>query len=109
MFKTWAEVPDKPTAELVGMRWFLEIYSGKGWLTRAMRRRGWAVLPLVDIVIEGEVLAAASVLDVALMAKITAWITAGAVKLVSSAPRARRSHVPGGMTVVRRPSDLTNT
>ena len=39
-----------------------------------MRKRGWAILRPIDIVVAGEVEEAASVLDPALMAKVNAWL-----------------------------------
>ena len=109
-FKTWAEVPDKPTPEQIALPWFLEIYSGKGWLTRAMRKRGWAILPPIDIVVAGEVEEAASVVDPALMAKVNAWLGSGAVKLVhfgtpcTTFSRARRND--GGPPPIRSDDHL---
>ena len=81
-FTDWAQVPAAPTAEMLAKPWFLEVFSGKAWLTRAMRKRGWNVLPPIDIVIEGDVLAAADVCDPALCSKVEAWLSSGCVKFV---------------------------
>ena len=67
---------------MISRPWFLEVFSGKAWLTRALRKRGWGILPPIDIVIEGDVLAAADVLDPLLRAKVEAWLKSGCVKFV---------------------------
>ena len=81
-FTDWAQVPAAPTAEMLSRPWFLEVFSGKAWLTRAMRRRGWGILPPIDIVLEGDVAAVADVTDPQLRAKIETWLRSGCVKFV---------------------------
>ena len=81
VFKCWADVPDAPTADLLQFKWFVEVFAGKGWLTRAMRRRGWGILPPIDITVAGEVLVAADILDPVFHAKLTAWLSSGAARL----------------------------
>ena len=49
---------------------FLEVFSGKAGPTRAVRRRGWLVLPPIDIVVEGEDLATIHILDSIVMQKV---------------------------------------
>ena len=56
LYKSWAEVPDQPPVSLQPRSVFLEVFSGKAWLTRAMRKQGWLALPPIDIVVDGDVL-----------------------------------------------------
>ena len=81
-FKTWDEVPSVPTAAHKKQKWFVEVFAGKAWLTRAMRKAGWSTLPPVEINVEGDTLASADLLDPVLRAKINAWISSGCVQLV---------------------------
>ena len=81
LFKTWDEVPDHPTAAHKLQPWFLEVFAGKAWLTRAMRKAGWSTLPPVEINVEGDTLASADLLDPALRKKIDTWIASGCVRL----------------------------
>ena len=76
MFQTWDEVPDAPTAAHKRANWFLEVFAGKAWLTRAMRKAGWSTLPPVEIIVEGDTLASADLLDPKLRENIDAWIGA---------------------------------
>ena len=63
VFKTWDEVPDVPTAAYKKQKWFMEVFAGKAWLTRALREAGWSTLPPVEINVEGDTLASADLLD----------------------------------------------
>ena len=82
VFKTWDEVPDVPTAAHKKQKWFMEVFAGKAWLTRALRKAGWSTLPPVEINVEGDTLASADLLDPALRTKINNWISSGCLKLV---------------------------
>ena len=110
VFKCWADVPDAPTADLLQFKWFVEVFAGKGWLTRAMRRRGWGILPPIDITVAGEVLVAADILDPVFHAKLCTWLSSGAVRLshfgtpCTSFSIARRDD--GGPKPIRSPKHL---
>ena len=80
-FSTWDEVPDIPTAAHRLRPWFLEMFAGKAWLTRAMKKAGWSTLPPVEINVGGDTLASADLLDPALRRKIDTWIASGCVRL----------------------------
>ena len=105
LYKSWADVPAIPPQDLPRGSVFVEVFSGKAWLTRAMRRRGWSVLPPIDIVVDGDVLAPADILDPGLMAKVQAWISSGIVGMVhfgtpcTTFSRARRND--GGPPPIR--------
>ena len=47
-----------------------------------MRRRGWLVLPPIDIEVEGDVLSSTNILDEEVMTKIRNWISAGVIGLL---------------------------
>ena len=85
---------------------FLEVFSGKAGLTKAMRRRGWSVLPPIDIVVEGEVLAKTNILDPNVLQRVQNWLQSGVVALVhfgtpcTTFSRARK-HGDGGPPPIR--------
>ena len=112
LHKSWAEVPDQPLFSLRPRSVFLEVFSGKAWLTRAMRKRGWLVLPPIDIVIEGDVLTPANILDPVVMQKVRNWCSSGVLALVhfgtpcATFSRARK-HGDGGPPPTRSDKHLT--
>lgn len=77
---TWSQVPDKPPSWAYGLSFFCEIFSGVGGITDQVESQKMFVLPPVDVVIEGSVLAVADILDSAVAAKILAWIDAGVLR-----------------------------
>ena len=97
------EVPDIPTAAHRLRPWFLEMFAGKAWLTRAMKKAGWSTLPPVEINVEGDTLASADLLNPVLRRKIDAWIASGCVRLAHFGTSC--TTFPGlvRMTVVHRP------
>ena len=62
-------MPDILTAAHRLRPWFLEIFAGKAWLTRAMKKACWSTLPPVEINVGGDTLASADLLDPALRRK----------------------------------------
>ena len=79
-------------------------------LTRAMRRKGWSVLPPIEIVVDGDVQAPADILDSDLQRKLHNWICSGVIALLhfgtpcTSFSRARRND--GGPPPIRSPEHL---
>ena len=63
LYRSWQDVPDQPPSGLQQGSVFVEIFSGKAGFTRALRKSGWLVLPPIDIVVEGDVLCSADILD----------------------------------------------
>jgi hypothetical protein len=106
LYKHWDDVPSFPPLAMRARSVFLEVFSGKAGLTRAMRRRGWLVLPPIDIVVEGEVLSATNILDPKVMQKVQNWLQSGVVALVhfgtpcTTFSRARK-HGDGGPPPIR--------
>ena len=111
LYKSWAEVPDQPPVSLQPRSVFLEVFSGKAWLTRAMRKQGWLALPPIDIVVDGDVLEPANILDPVIMQKVRNWCSSGILALVhfgtpcTTFSRARK-HGDGGPPPIRSDKHL---
>ena len=70
LYTSWEQVPLFPPREMKVRTVFLEIFAGKAWLTRAMQKKGWLVLPPIDIVVDGEVRFPTDILDPLVMEKL---------------------------------------
>ena len=110
LFRSWRDVPETPPSELQRGSVFVEVFSGKAGFTKALRKRGWLALPPIDVVVEGDVLAPADILDPSLLAKLKNWVRSGVVRLVhfgtpcTTFSRARRDD--GGPPPIRSPEHL---
>ena len=82
-WSTWEEVPETVPDEFKHVRFFVEVFAGKAWLTRSVRRRRkLAVLPPIEIEVSEEVKGKADILDPMIRRKLEAWLRAGVVQFV---------------------------
>ena len=110
LFSSWDDVPVVPSPDLKQGSVFVEIFSGKAGFTKALRKRGWLVLPPIDVVVDGDVLFPADILDPSLLSKLMSWLRSGVIRLVhfgtpcTTFSRARRDD--GGPPPIRSPEYL---
>ena len=110
LYCSWEDVPESPPSDLTQGSVFVEVFSGKAGFTKALRKRGWLVLPPIDVVVEGDVLFPADILDPSLIAKLRNWLRSGVIRLVhfgtpcTTFSRARRDD--GGPPPIRSPEYL---
>ena len=82
LYTSWEQVPLFPPREMKVRPVFLEFFAGKAWLTKAMQKKGWLVLPPIDIVVDGEVRFPTDILDPLVMEKLRNWSSSGVLALV---------------------------
>ena len=67
-------MPDEPPAWLSKVNVALEVFAGEAAWSSNFRKKGWIVLPPIEIVVEAAVKEAADIMDPMVWRKVLRWL-----------------------------------